>query len=415
MNQKAQSSLEYLMTYGWALVLIATVVSVLVFIISSPASGVTFSSSDPTKIMVKAGAIQGTNAVAQLTNITGGRMAVTVIAAAGTSYTLPCTINKEASNIDIPAGSVMELNCPLSGEDPTGAVTISYTDFAGLERDVVIRIASGIAGETGGQTALMEPYCIDQYEASRSDATYCDNSTTWSGGCSASYGSSNVAASVAGRIPWVMTVQSTAANACAAAGKRLCSSSEWLAAANLNGQVYNLDNTTTANTCVVDSTLYCSNHSFGSGEACNTGSNSNCKSDAGVYDMIGNVWEWTSDSLDVNSDSLDNAWNYPNDEVSPRLWGNTTPSLHYGNDGVYTGATKTNRIVGRGGNWYSGSSAGVFSTYLLQGTTGLFQQGFRCCDEPTEGNECGSGMVLITPTAQTMAFLEDVNFLVSLD
>jgi len=50
MNNGAQASLEYVMTYGWALVLIISVISVLVFIVSSPASDVTFSSSDPTNL-----------------------------------------------------------------------------------------------------------------------------------------------------------------------------------------------------------------------------------------------------------------------------------------------------------------------------------------------------------------------------
>jgi len=126
-------------------VLIATAIGVLVFIVESPET-VSFTSDDPAKIMVKAGAIQGTDAIAQLTNATDGRIRITSISPNGASYST-CTINEETTGIDIPAGAVMELNCPLSGEDPTGAVTIAYTDFAGLERDVIIRITGGMAGE----------------------------------------------------------------------------------------------------------------------------------------------------------------------------------------------------------------------------------------------------------------------------
>lgn len=97
MNSKAQVSMEYLMTYGWVLVLIATVVSVLVFIVSSPVPGVTFSSSDPTKILVSSVGLDGTNAVGILKNITGGRINITLIFATPGGF-LPCTVN------DVPGG-----------------------------------------------------------------------------------------------------------------------------------------------------------------------------------------------------------------------------------------------------------------------------------------------------------------------
>ena len=49
MNKKTQAGIEYLMTYGWALILVVTVIGVLVFIVSTPIQDVTFRSSDPTK------------------------------------------------------------------------------------------------------------------------------------------------------------------------------------------------------------------------------------------------------------------------------------------------------------------------------------------------------------------------------
>ncbi|MDP2973986.1 MAG: SUMF1/EgtB/PvdO family nonheme iron enzyme, partial [Candidatus Diapherotrites archaeon] len=215
-------------------------------------------------------------------------------------------------------------------------------------------------------------FCIDAYEASRSDATFCGNDTNWAypGDCNTHYGTSTTPASVADRIPWVSISLYDANTACAAAGKRLCTSAEWMAAANLNGQIYDLNNVGTQNNCIVDSTLYCLDHSASTGEACNTGSNqdtnapSNCKSAEGVFDMIGNVWEWTSDIVDVNSNSSNDAWQYPNDSNSPPLWNQKTPSLHYGNDGVYTSTTKTGKSVLRGGGWGYVSRAGLFCVYL---------------------------------------------------
>ncbi len=236
--------------------------------------------------------------------------------------------------------------------------------------------------------AKLGGFCIDQYEASHSDASFCANSSAWTGTCSANYGTSAIPASAPDRIPWVSISLYDANIACAAAGKKLCNSAEWMAAANLNGQTCNLSNALTQTTCIVDSILYCLNHSASDGEACNTGSNnstspSNCKSSQGVFDLIGNVWEWTSDIVDVNTTSSNDAWQYPNNSQNPQLWGNPTPSLQYGNDGVYTSTTKTGRGVLRGGGWDDGSFAGLFCVGLSRAPTFTYYSvGFRCCVKP---------------------------------
>lgn len=53
MNSKSQAALEYLMTYGWALVLIVTIASVLFFVVAPPTSQFSCASSDPTKIVLR--------------------------------------------------------------------------------------------------------------------------------------------------------------------------------------------------------------------------------------------------------------------------------------------------------------------------------------------------------------------------
>ena len=53
MNSKGQAALEYLMTYGWALVIIVIVAGILFFIAVTPQGGVVCNSSDPTKIVVQ--------------------------------------------------------------------------------------------------------------------------------------------------------------------------------------------------------------------------------------------------------------------------------------------------------------------------------------------------------------------------
>ena len=53
MKNKAQAGLEYLMTYGWALVIIVTVIGVLFLVIGSPTNKFTCKSTDPTKIVLQ--------------------------------------------------------------------------------------------------------------------------------------------------------------------------------------------------------------------------------------------------------------------------------------------------------------------------------------------------------------------------
>jgi nicotinamide riboside transporter PnuC len=89
MKTKAQAGLEYLMTYGWALILIATVVGVLVFIVSSPAAGseLKVSVDSPEKFTVKGAELPFDSAEPGISfwsggkvilqNVTGGKITVT--------------------------------------------------------------------------------------------------------------------------------------------------------------------------------------------------------------------------------------------------------------------------------------------------------------------------------------------------
>ena len=57
MNKKAQAGLEYLMTYGWAIVLVASVMGALVFIVTESMASGEFRISDPTNFLIKGGQI----------------------------------------------------------------------------------------------------------------------------------------------------------------------------------------------------------------------------------------------------------------------------------------------------------------------------------------------------------------------
>lgn len=152
MNKRGQAALEYLMTYGWALVIIVVVAGILFFIISSPTAGVTCQSSDPAKIPLKASNVLSTDTSSEikLTNGTAGSITVTGAAADGTVL----IITAGTVNGDTMAASGMTTSV-TSGQDivivpdgganyfsttasQTGNYTLSYTDQFGYAKTVTV-------------------------------------------------------------------------------------------------------------------------------------------------------------------------------------------------------------------------------------------------------------------------------------
>ncbi len=137
MNNKAQASLEYLMTYGWALIIIATIIGVLIFIITPPASEIVFTSSQSTKILLKGSSIEGTTATLILQNITGGKITNVSISSETGGFS-ECEIEGNVTVDEVGAGSSMVLTCLIASNNPQGTVTLSYIDAVGLDRETII-------------------------------------------------------------------------------------------------------------------------------------------------------------------------------------------------------------------------------------------------------------------------------------
>ena len=145
MNKKAQAGLEYLMTYGWALILVVTVIGVLVFIVSTPVSDVSFRSSDPTKIMLKSASALAGAVQIKLQNITGGKITITALSGDGFSGLI---VNESSLPLEVGAGGELF----IEGNGTVGTITIGYMDFAGIQRTVII---------TGGGGGTTDPAVFD--------------------------------------------------------------------------------------------------------------------------------------------------------------------------------------------------------------------------------------------------------------
>jgi len=142
MERKGQAALEYLMTYGWALIVIAIVVGVLVYIMSSTTGGATCTSND-TSIIIKDQAISGTSINIQAQNAYGRTITFTATPTgagdlAGT-YSEPGTTDTEATGSG--SGSEFTITGTLNSAPQgafSGTISIPFDVSGGVSHTVTI-------------------------------------------------------------------------------------------------------------------------------------------------------------------------------------------------------------------------------------------------------------------------------------
>lgn len=205
--------------------------------------------------------------------------------------------------------------------------------------------------------------CIDQYEASAHED--CPVATP-QGPDQTQTNIVNLeckADSKAGVEPWRFITREQAAAACARAGKRLPKAGEWYSAA--------LGAIDADNNCNTDSN-----------KVEPGGSYPDCVSAAGVYDLIGNVWEWVSDDV---VDGQHNGQPLPKEGYVGQVDGKGIPTLTsdgpsdlFYKDYFWSDSVGVFGML-RGGFYGSEEDAGIYSVHAKTAPTSLGTAiGFRC-------------------------------------
>jgi formylglycine-generating enzyme required for sulfatase activity len=172
--------------------------------------------------------------------------------------------------------------------------------------------------------------------------------------------------------PWRFISQAQAMSACAKAGKRLPTDEEWYLASL---GTPDKDGGWDGDDCQVRNNW--------NSQPGLTGSAKNCLSSTGVYDMIGNVWEWVKGEI---KDGYYNDTKLPpsgyiksvNTDGLPIETDINTADPNFNGDYLWVKDNET-RGMARGGYWDNRNEAGLYSMYLVSlpsfAGTGV---GFRC-------------------------------------
>ncbi len=239
--------------------------------------------------------------------VAGVTLILIPIARTSTGCLTRCDTNADCPEgvCDEVSGFCIEAEC---GED----ADCGGAPFECVERSCEIVCSDDAVSCPDDMVPVCGAYCIDIWEASRSDATADSPGSDGS-----------VAVSQPAVLPWYSSDSETGMNAqiataaCEAAGQRLCSPFEWeVVCSTTDGLRYSYGEDYSASTCNgIDAFCDCDEDGEPDGEdayphcrddcptdysVMPTGSFSSCVSAFGAYDINGNVWEVVSSDDELN-------------------------------------------------------------------------------------------------------------------
>ncbi|MCX6798479.1 MAG: hypothetical protein NTW59_00045 [Candidatus Diapherotrites archaeon] len=141
MKEKAQAGLDYLLTYGWAFILVMSVLGLIFFLVSGPTGQVSFFSSDSGQILVKGGEIKKA----------GGADAVSMVLqnSAGAPISITGVFLDDVQMVSNEGGAAPAVNGTLFSALPLdvpngGQITISGVDFSNSNPEYKNDVRGGI-------------------------------------------------------------------------------------------------------------------------------------------------------------------------------------------------------------------------------------------------------------------------------
>lgn len=215
-------------------------------------------------------------------------------------------------------------------------------------------------------------FCIDKYESSTGeDCLFSDPANQDETRRNIEHPECRAEAKE-GKMPWRNVSQNQAQIICAKSGKRLPTNKEWMQASL---GTPDMSNGWGGNDCHVDKNW--------KQQPGMTGSGINCVSAFGVFDMIGNVWEWVSDTVydgKVAGQDLPPAGFIlgVDDRALPIQTNENEGDPNYYYDYFWL-KTSGIRAMARGGYWDNKEEAGQYSIYAVSPPSYVGEGiGFRC-------------------------------------